>query len=164
MACGLTIDQLDFTRPVGIDPSTTATGYYFDDVVHGVIKKPLAGSWRINLVDKLDAILDPTCPTVAIIESLPRNAMSAGITGQAQGLVRYVLNTYGIPYLELAPATVKKLFAGKGNATKQDMIDQCILHGFNPQDDNVADAYALVHAGRKAITVPPPKGDWLINR
>jgi hypothetical protein len=40
--------------------------------------------------------------------------------------------------------TIKKHATGKGNAPKQVMIDAARAHGFNPADDNEADAIAIL--------------------
>jgi Holliday junction resolvasome RuvABC endonuclease subunit len=52
----------------------------------------------------------------------------------------------GIPVVELAPSSVKKRFAGKGNAEKLAVIEENWRRGYAPNDDNEADAIALWHA------------------
>ena len=49
-----------------------------------------------------------------------------------------------IPYLGIPVGTIKKSLTGKGNANKQAMIDAVKDLGFNPIDDNEADALALL--------------------
>jgi len=49
-----------------------------------------------------------------------------------------------IPYLGVPVGTIKKHLAGKGNANKQVMINAIKDLGFNPTDDNEADALALL--------------------
>ena len=49
-----------------------------------------------------------------------------------------------IPYKGVPVGTIKKHATGKGNANKQDMIDAVKARGFNPCDDNEADALALL--------------------
>ena len=41
--------------------------------------------------------------------------------------------------------TIKRHIAGKGNADKQAVISAVKTLGFNPVDDNEADALALLH-------------------
>ena len=41
--------------------------------------------------------------------------------------------------------TIKRHIAGKGNADKQAVIDAVRRLGFQPADDNEADALALLH-------------------
>lgn len=40
---------------------------------------------------------------------------------------------------------LKKWATGKGNASKQEMIDKCKAMGFNPQSDDEADALLILH-------------------
>ena len=50
-----------------------------------------------------------------------------------------------IPYLGIPVGTIKKSLTGKGNANKQAMINSVKDLGFNPIDDNEADALALLN-------------------
>jgi Holliday junction resolvasome RuvABC endonuclease subunit len=50
-----------------------------------------------------------------------------------------------IPYQGVPVGTIKKHASGKGNASKDEMISAVIKRGFNPVDDNEADALALLH-------------------
>jgi len=50
-----------------------------------------------------------------------------------------------IPYLGIPVGTIKKSLTGKGNANKQAMINAVKDLGFNPIDDNEADALALLN-------------------
>lgn len=50
-----------------------------------------------------------------------------------------------IPYSGVPVGTIKKSLTGKGNASKEDMINGIKKLGYNPQDDNEADALALLH-------------------
>ena len=50
----------------------------------------------------------------------------------------------GIPYEGVPVGTIKRHATGKGNAPKQAMIDAARAKGFNPEDDNEADAIAIL--------------------
>ena len=50
----------------------------------------------------------------------------------------------GIPYSGVPVGTWKRHACGKGNATKQDVIDAMCARGFEPTDDNEADAIAIL--------------------
>jgi hypothetical protein len=50
----------------------------------------------------------------------------------------------GVPYEGVPVGTIKKHATGKGNAPKQAMIDAGRARGFDPADDNEADAIALL--------------------
>jgi len=49
-----------------------------------------------------------------------------------------------IPYQGVPVGTIKKHATGKGNAGKAEMIAAAKARGFNPEDDNEADALALL--------------------
>lgn len=49
-----------------------------------------------------------------------------------------------IPYQGVPVGTIKKHITGKGNANKQMVIDAIKLKGFDPKDDNEADALAIL--------------------
>ncbi len=51
----------------------------------------------------------------------------------------------GIPYQGVPVGTIKKHTTGKGNAGKQAVIQAMKAKGYNPGDDNEADALALLH-------------------
>lgn len=48
-----------------------------------------------------------------------------------------------IPYTGVPVGTIKKHFTGKGNAGKPLMMATAKAHGYNPCDDNEADAIAI---------------------
>ena len=49
-----------------------------------------------------------------------------------------------IPYLGVPVGSIKKHITGKGNAGKRKVMDAVMARGFNPTDDNEADAIALL--------------------
>ena len=49
-----------------------------------------------------------------------------------------------IPYSSIPVGTIKKFVTGRGNSNKQLMIDSIRKKGFNPVDDNEADAIGLL--------------------
>jgi Holliday junction resolvasome RuvABC endonuclease subunit len=51
---------------------------------------------------------------------------------------------HGIPYQGVAVGTIKRFATGKGNADKQAMIAAVRERGFEPADDNEADAIAIL--------------------
>lgn len=50
----------------------------------------------------------------------------------------------GIPYEGVPVGTIKRHATGKGNAPKQAIIDAARAKGFSPEDDNEADAIAIL--------------------
>lgn len=62
----------------------------------------------------------------------------------------------GIPYQGVAVGTIKKFWTGKGNSKKDVMIAEAKHRGFDVEDDNEADALALLHYWMsEAITNKP---------
>jgi len=51
---------------------------------------------------------------------------------------------HNIPYQGVPVGTIKKHIAGKGNASKQEVMAAIRAKGFEPEDDNEADALALL--------------------
>jgi Holliday junction resolvasome RuvABC endonuclease subunit len=49
-----------------------------------------------------------------------------------------------VPYLGVPVATIKRHATGKGNASKDEVIAAMLKRGFQPGDDNEADALALL--------------------
>lgn len=49
-----------------------------------------------------------------------------------------------IPYQGVPVGTIKKHATGKGNASKAEMMAAAVAQGYRPQDDNEADALALL--------------------
>jgi Holliday junction resolvasome RuvABC endonuclease subunit len=54
--------------------------------------------------------------------------------------------------------TIKKFAAGKGNATKEEMIAFARSKGFDPADDNEADALAILFAGLHSLNFQKKRG------
>jgi hypothetical protein len=51
----------------------------------------------------------------------------------------------GVPYEGVPVGTIKRHATGKGNAPKQAMIAAARARGYSPEDDNEADAIAILH-------------------
>ncbi|MBF0341347.1 MAG: hypothetical protein HQL95_10360 [Magnetococcales bacterium] len=50
-----------------------------------------------------------------------------------------------IPYQGVPVGTIKRHATGKGNASKEEVIEAMRRKGHNPADDNAADALAILH-------------------
>jgi Holliday junction resolvasome RuvABC endonuclease subunit len=55
-----------------------------------------------------------------------------------------VCEEFGVKCIGITVGTIKKFTTGKGNATKEEMIAAVKSRGFNPADDNEADALAIL--------------------
>lgn len=156
-------------RVIGIDPSLSATGVArTDGTTHTVktdTKKDGDGGrllkLRRELADHIRGGGQLRRPDFAVIEDLPTHAMSAGLTGRAQGIVRMTLAEWDVPYVAIPPATLKKFAAGKGNANKEAMREAWLaFSGEDNRDDNQVDAAWLRQIGLHLKGVPvhlPPE-------
>ena len=154
---------------VGIDPSLTGTGLvaWHDGKV--IIAKTLKNhpQWDIiprvlsiveeisteigNIVDDIGWYLPPN---MIVIEGFSYGSRGRGLFETAYLGYRireelHVLNSeMHIPWMEASPNELKKFVTGKGNATKDIMMQQVLKRwGYEAKDNNVADAYALAMIG-----------------
>lgn len=70
---------------------------------------------------------------------------SAQVYGGYMGTLMAWCEQHEIPYSGVPVGTIKRSATGKGNASKQDMINAAKKLGFDVVDDNQADALALLH-------------------
>lgn len=134
---------------LGLDLSLTGTGIAYPDGSVTTIKTRPGDKDR-RLVRICDAIADALDPglDLVVIEDLPTHAKSAGITGMVHGVARLVLAQNKIPYVLVAPATLKAYATGKGNADKTAMAVAALKRaGREFADDNECDAWWLRAAG-----------------
>lgn len=75
----------------------------------------------------------------------PGQVYAAHVYGGLLAMVQSFGEHHRIPYHGHNVATVKSRFAGHGNASKGDMVEQCRALGFRPEGDNEADAIAILH-------------------
>lgn len=159
---------------VGIDPSLSGTGLAVIalDVDGEVVA---AGATTIKIPTGLDQIDRPlkimggvekwvsSCGkhlSSIFIEDLPKHAHSAGLTGQAQGVVRAGISLaediaeHRVSVFSVAPATLKKAVTGNGRADK-DQVTKAVVEKirglYTPADDNQADALALALLARDLL-------------
>lgn len=144
---------------IGIDPSLSGTGLAYDNGITALVKTQTSqGDQRLQVI--FDKVYEAAgsghwkhTPTLAVIEDLPVNAMSAGKTGQAQGVTRLALCMAGVSILSIPPATLKKYATGKGNAKKHEMIAAWNEYAHaNEKDDNRVDAAWLRDIGRTLMS------------
>jgi hypothetical protein len=64
---------------------------------------------------------------------------------------------HGIEYRGAGVGLIKKAWTGDGWATKKEMVARCRELGFNPKDDNEADALALLHLVTNRVPPLPPE-------
>lgn len=95
----------------------------------------------------LDGILKDTGAVQLISYEEVRRHLSTDSSHVYGGLLATLTawcEQYGIPYQGVPVGTIKRFIAGKGNADKQAVIASIRERGFNPSDDNEADAIAIL--------------------
>lgn len=86
-------------------------------------------------------------PTDLIIEApfLGQSLRAARKLLALTGIAELIAWRRDLRFNEYAAPSVRKTFCGSGKAKKPDVIAACQRRGFEPRDDNAADAIALLH-------------------
>ncbi|WP_354643944.1 Holliday junction endonuclease [Kitasatospora camelliae] len=136
-------------RILGLDLSLTATGVCMPDgTTLTITTKTKDGDRRLVQIADTMARIAAEGADLAVIEDLPKHAMSAGITGMVHGIARAALVRAGIPYALVSPATLKSYATDNGAAGKADMSAAARrAAGVVFADDNQCDAWWLQQAG-----------------
>ena len=143
---------------LGIDPGTRHLGWgvvrseanQLRHVAHGVIdaSPTLSLAQRLALLDTaLHEVIARYKPAVGSVETLffHKDAQAAAKLGHARGVVLLGLARANVEVAEYAPAHVKRVITGKGNADKRQMalmIRALLALDEEPRSD-AADALAL---------------------
>jgi len=151
-------------RILALDLSLTRTGVCEDDGACSCIRTDkLRGMPRIDHIARQVQRLAGGVDLVVIEGYSYASANQAHQVGELGGCVRFLLHRLGVPWVDVAPSTLKKFATGRGNAGKDEMIAAAIRRfGFAGSDNNEADAYLLWcmarHAyGAPVVPVPAPQ-------
>lgn len=145
---------------LGLDLSLTATGWAVSPDEFGVERT--AGKFRgtDRLVEYrywLKAMCDRYAPAQAVLEGYSFGSRGRAVFSIAEwgGIARLVLVDRGVPFVEVAPAVLKKYATGRGNAPKPDMRMELFKRsGLDVADDNAVDALWLLAIGRELAGRP----------
>jgi Holliday junction resolvasome RuvABC endonuclease subunit len=137
---------------VGIDPSLAATGIATEDETWTVRTESSDPERLLKIYSAVERALyrNPVIGNhyLAVIEDLPKNGKSAGLTGMSQGAVRLACIQTATPYYLVPPGTLKKFATGVGNCDKHLMRMAAFKRaGVEFPDDNQADAWWLRQLG-----------------
>ena len=148
------------TRVLGLDLSLTATGYAYNEEVAGVIKVKSTGMRR--LAEIREAVLELAHEAdIVVIEGYGFASQKAVVQGELGGVIRLALYDRRIPYVEVAPAALKKFATGRGNADKDAMIAAAIRRfGYEGDNNNGADAWLLRYMGLVAYSAGGPETEY----
>ena len=144
---------------LGIDPSSTSTGYGLVEVTgnkHAFVAcgciRPQAGrpfEQRLSeLYDGIGAIISDSGPQEVAVESsyYGKDANAAAKLGEARGVIRLAVYQAGLAIADYTPAEVKKAITGTGQATKEQvqfMITRLFGLREMPRPLDASDALAI---------------------
>lgn len=151
---------------IGIDLSLTGTGVVMIKngkiVLEKLIKSKPSGDLPVHELERIQRIVNEilnctksTTIDIAVIENLAFGVRNATSLTQLAGLnyfTRAMLHAQGIPFVLVAPTTLKKFITGNG-AAKKDVILMEVFKKYNVAfvDDNLADAFSLSKIGEAVL-------------
>lgn len=149
-------------RVLGIDPSLTSSGVARPDGTTGRWTTSYTGEERLDLIRQLlYDTLDAEAPQLVVIEGYSyASANQAHQIGELGGVLRLELYRSHIPYIEVAPKSLKKYATGNASAPKNEMLAAAIRRlGYPGHSDDEADAawlraMALDHYGHPVCDMP----------
>ena len=160
---------------LGVDPSSTSTGYGFVEyskrkaryVACGCIR-PKESEFEDRLVymfDEMTRLIGEYAPDEGAIETtfFGKDATAAAKLGQARGVLIIAMRKAGLPIAHYAPTVVKKSVTGNGQATKQQvqfMVARSLGLKERPKSLDASDALAiaLCHTQRAGRVVCEGRG------
>lgn len=151
------------TSVIGLDLSLTSTGIATPDGEIALRSGPTTGMERLAFIRaEISTIARSYVDPVVYIEgySFSSRASHAHAAGELGGVIRLMLWTDAIPYVDIPPATVKKFATGKGNANKDLVVSHVTNRAGRIFDSNdIVDAYVLRSIGCVLQGQPCPLGD-----
>lgn len=159
---------------VGLDLSLTHTGIAVvtekSEVIYsGVIKSKPSGNSLVDETKRIIKIVDVVMERINYIftdNNLPSMVLIEGLAFMAKGtslaqlsglnyLIRVKLIEKNIPFMIVAPTTLKKFITGSGKGDKDLMMMSVYKnYGFESMDNNECDAYALAVCGLATLECP----------
>lgn len=151
---------------MGIDPSLTGTGVVLLEdgkIIHKVLikskpggKKPIDELIRIvEIVSQIRLAFKSSTIDMAAIEGIAFGIGKTTSLAQLSGLnylIRELLLENSIPFIIVAPTSLKKFATGKGNSQKdQVMLEVYKRWGVSILDNNICDAYALAQVALSTL-------------
>lgn len=149
---------------LALDLATTLGWAYIISPVHA----PLSGTHKIISTDKSSVgyfvAFEKFISDLIVLHNPDTIIFEAPFLGKIRNLntarkliglcilTELVAHKKGVPEIrEVNNSSVKKFFTGNGRADKKDMIFKCRSKGWDPQDDNEADALAILCLGVSVI-------------
>jgi len=134
-------------RIVSFDLSLRATGYCHIDGSTGVLVCRARGPERLAWIrDEVLGLVFEDKPHAVVIEGYSYASRGASVVdiGELGGVVRVALYEACLPVVEIPPACLKRFAVGKGNASKDDVLQAGVIRaGHTFADNNACDAWWL---------------------
>lgn len=141
---------------LGLDLSLKRSGVAAVDGTVHIIDPKTKGMERVEHIRH--EVMDFVVPHIelAVIEGYSYGSKNqAHQMGEMGGVVRHALWRAQVPYIEVAPPTLKKFATGNGSCGKYAVIKAaCNRMGYEGEDDNEADALWLRAIGWELLGVP----------
>ena len=124
--------------------------------------KPIDELKRIQkIVSEIEDIVSEYNPTISVIEGMAYMVTKTSSLVQLGALnyfTRAMLADYNIPFIVVAPMTLKKFITGKGNADKE-VLMMMVYRDYKEQilDNNLVDGFALSLIGAALLGNPVKK-------
>jgi len=101
----------------------------------------------VRFADQVTELFSRVAPDWVYYEEVRRHAGTdaAHVYGGLMGALTGLCERRPVPYSAVPVGTIKKFWTGVGNADKGRMVQEAIRRGYRPEDDNEADALALLH-------------------
>jgi crossover junction endodeoxyribonuclease RuvC len=141
----------------------TTTGFAIRDLKSSLV---LSGRWEfknsryegggmryLRFRRELEKLYGGAPISVVAFEEVRRHAGTdaAHVYGGLLATLTAFCEENSIPYEGIPVGTIKRFWTGKGNASKEQMIEAAVRHGYEPIDDNEADAIAILHLKAKEL-------------
>lgn len=128
----------------------TNTGW-FNGVIGGTFKPDGRDQLFNNFKKEIGILLmnnfskNTGAPTIIYEEAAWQKGAASYIYNGQKAILEMLCQDWDTEMTGYSPMTVKKIFTGSGKASKEDIIKECKDRGFNPVDDNHADAIATYY-------------------
>ena len=149
---------MSLPRILALDLSLTRSGVCEPDgTTSCIVPGALRGMERIDhIVRRVQALARGVDLVVCEGYSFGSKGRAVFSIAEMGGCVRFLLHRLGVPYVDVAPGSLKKWATGNGGSAKVDMVvaarERFGLEGTT--DDNRADAYLLWAMARHAFGDP----------
>lgn len=150
---------------VGLDLSLSSTGYHKLGFENADLESGAIETGKLGGMERIDFILSRISEIIhegdfVAIENNAFNAMGSARSKLAElnGIIKFWLWRRKIPYVLVAPTTMKKFILGTGKGEKSVILREVYkAYKLNAGTDDEADACVLAHIGACLVGAEEPK-------